>query len=192
MSQRRINDLLFVKDQTIVVVDDDSVILEMLSLTLRNSFKSCEFKFFTDVNQDFWNFVQKRTVNLFILDLNLPSANAIEVTKKILKLKRGCLFLFISGSPFNEEDFKDLVGYCLFDYMSKPLDLDRLVSTIVSLLNISVSYQVATKQDNEKFQDIREHYNQLIKRDRLMINTFKEEIFKNRFELEKLFCSPES
>ena len=165
--------------QVIVVLEDDELMLDLYKKIFER-FDECVIYYFQEPSKKFFEFVQETHVDLFIMDINLPNStkNGIEISKDIIYKKRGSIFLFVTGYQYYKEDFVSLKGHCVFDLVTKPLDIDSFMVVVSTLLNVASSYKVSFKntriKPRESDIDIqRKQYLKLLEKDRLQIKKLK-------------------
>lgn len=173
-NQRLLTDM----SQTIVVIDDEKVMLDYLQSALKPFNKTCNIKCFDKISDDFFCFIKNNRVDLFIMDVVLGSNNAIKLSQEIVYKRQGSIFLFISGYDYSRESFKHLNGKCVYDFIAKPLKIETLQTIVSTLLNISASYKITFLDSNivpkeEHVEDMRKNYMRLIEQDKLLIKKFR-------------------
>ena len=163
--------------QNIVVIEDDfdstSYFKKVLDL-----FSECNIKYFSFPNSDFFKFIEDTHVDLFIMDINLGCVNGIKVSQEIVNKKRGSIFLFVSGFDQDSENFEILKGQCVYDFLTKPIDTQCLITVISTLLNIASSYKVSFKNTRihpreSQMDELRQHYYNLLDEDKKLIEKLK-------------------
>ena len=139
---------------TILVVDDDRPIRSTLKEIL-------EFeKFKVDDAEDGLaaiSKVEKNTYDLILCDIKMPKMDGIEVLQKIQELKPEIPVVMISGHG----DIETAVGAIkmgAFDFIAKPLDLNRLLVTVRNALDrnelVEETKQLRKKVYKSKLNDI--------------------------------------
>lgn len=79
------------------------------------------------------NFSNSHTVDVFVLDIQLKSSmSGLELAEKIRELNKDCYIIFTTGHLEYS-----LVAYKLktFDYIAKPITLERLEETVLRLVD---------------------------------------------------------
>tara|TARA_B110000046_G_scaffold35749_1_gene38984 strand:- start:1692 stop:2858 length:1167 start_codon:yes stop_codon:yes gene_type:complete len=139
---------------TILVVDDDRPIRTTLKEIL-------EFeKFKVDDAEDgevAISKVEKKDYDLILCDIKMPKMDGIEVLQKIQELKPHISVVMISGHG----DIETAVGAIkigAFDFIAKPLDLNRLLVTVRNALDrnelVKETKQLRKKVYKSKLNDI--------------------------------------
>jgi DNA-binding NtrC family response regulator len=174
------NKILLQKKQRIVAVDDDNYVLNFLKKILTITFPECEIKCFEKIDNDFKFYIMENCVDLFIMDIILSDTDdGITISEDIISNRQGAIFLFISGYDFSEKTFKNLNGRCIYDFINKPIESEELIIIVSTLLNVAATYKdachVITKprKIKKEVEDLREHYMDLIEKDKLLIKRLK-------------------
>lgn len=82
---------------------------------------------------DILNFANSHTVDVFVLDIQLKSSmSGLELAEKIRESNKDCYIIFTTGHLEYS-----LVAYKLktFDYLAKPITLERLEETVLRLVD---------------------------------------------------------
>lgn len=163
----------------VVILDDNEIILEGLKYILDSNIINFEVFCFDKPDEHFWKLTNEVNIHLFIIDILLGVENGRNVVDKIIKNKRGSAFLFISGYDYSFESLSKFTGKCAFDFMSKPIDKDVFMNRVAILLN---SVKPLTQSPPQKtygpYDSLRTHYRKLLERDKIMIQTFKDNMDK--------------
>jgi len=172
------NRLLTELPQTIVVIDDEPITLDYFRVALAPFANTCNIQYFSEISNDFFDFIKNNRVDLFIMDVVLGSNNAVMLSKEIVYKKQGSIFLFVSGYNYSRESFKHLNGKCVYDFIAKPLRVETLQTIVETLLNVSASYKITFVDTNivpreEQVDDLRKKYMKLIEQDKLLIKKFR-------------------
>lgn len=173
------NRTLLEDKQNIIVLDDDNDSLTLFKNILQ-AFPECNIKYYDYPTTDFCDYVWKNQIDLFIMDIRLGKfENGIKLSEDIIYKKRGSLFLFISGYTYKKTDFDHLNGKCVYDFLQKPLDIEKFVIVVSTLLNIASTYKVSfvntriAPRENAMMDSIRKNYMKQIKADRELIQRLK-------------------
>ena len=136
------------------VICDDSQntvnrISKMLeSIFIRNSLDG-QIVFSSTQSTDLLNYVKNHPINVAVLDIDLKdNTSGLEIAEKIRKQNKGIYLIFITGHlEFGLVAYR----YKTFDYIAKPLTLERLEETILRLFDdISEDNNKYIKLDNDK------------------------------------------
>ncbi len=131
----------------ILLLEDDAKMASELKLFLNNQGHNCET---VSDGLLFFKFEQNAHFELFILDINVPGLNGMQVCKKIRKSGNKAPILILTA--YSEvADKVQAFEYGADDYIVKPFHFDELLARIKALLrrisrpikDASVIYQVA-------------------------------------------------
>jgi CheY-like chemotaxis protein len=114
---------------TILVVDDESEFKEVL----REVFQMAGYKCLTASDgQEALKTLKKHKVDLVMTDIVMPGLDGIQLTE-IIKDKYDCLVIMMTGYV---KDFtrKDAMARGASEFISKPLDIKKLLSLVNNLL----------------------------------------------------------
>jgi len=123
------------KNRTIVILDDEVDILELVAVSLKkNGFEPVTFEFV----ENFWAYLEKKTPDLIILDLMLNDADGFEICKEIRtkdKFSRIPIIMLTAKS----EEMDKIVGLEIGadDYVTKPFSPRELIARIKAILKRS-------------------------------------------------------
>jgi DNA-binding NtrC family response regulator len=129
------------KMKKVLIVDDDSDLLYMLSQSLRQANYQVEQ---ADSGIAALDKMRRNMPDLVLLDLNLPDQNGLVTLERILRVNPDALVVMMTG----EGDIATAVQAMKLgarDFLSKPFDNDQLKSSIHSLLHSEEC--VSTKMD---------------------------------------------
>lgn len=141
-----------------IVVDDRKEFIDIISGIIKKTSEKCNFKYnlktFLDYNDDFYKTVYTYMKNkIYILDIEVPSANGIQVAEKIAMTDKESTIIFVSAY---EDAYLRFIVKCSANYycsLSKgnlqvelAIKLENLVkSGIQKIINITSNntlYQV--------------------------------------------------
>ena len=80
--------------------------------------------------------IQKNTYDVILCDIKMPKMDGIEVLSKILEIQPDAVVVMISGHG-NIETAVEAIKKGAYDFISKPLDLNRLLITIRNAMDKS-------------------------------------------------------
>ena len=119
--------------QKILIIEDEVAIINVLKKILLDENK--KFKIDTASNgQEGFKKATEVNYNLIICDIKMPQMDGIEVLEKSIEHGVEAPFIMISGHG-DIETAIDCIKKGAFDYISKPPDLNRLLTTIRNGLN---------------------------------------------------------
>lgn len=115
---------------TILVVDDEAKLLEVLSVALENMG-------YTPVAagtvEEALDVLQKREIHMVLTDLRLPGLSGRDLLEKVKALDPG-LPVVIMTAYAALKDAVEIIKEGAFDYLVKPFDLNALEATVASAL----------------------------------------------------------
>ncbi|MGG5254373.1 response regulator transcription factor [Neobacillus sp. SM06] len=133
------------EDFTILVVDDDLYINEMIHLYLKNKGFRTTAAFTGKEALEKW---QKEGAHLIILDIMLPDLNGWEVCKEVRKTSQ-IPILMLTAKGESEDKLKGFeIG--ADDYLVKPFDPNEMVARVQSLLKRA--YLIPPPDNHSLFQ----------------------------------------
>ncbi len=133
-----------ISNQTILLVDDEEHILELLHFNLVNA----GFKVATAINgEKAIKYCQDTPPDMILLDIMLPGIDGLETCKRLKSQSRTALIPIIMITARSEEIDK-LIGFELGadDYITKPFNMRELVARVKALLRRS---SIVIKETNE-------------------------------------------
>ena len=127
----------------IAIIEDDKIIREELSILLKNN------NYETIIITDFENIEKKLnnySIDLILLDINLPYENGFEICKKIKK-EYNIPVIFVTSKNTDEDELLSIrVGS--IDFITKPYNKNILLEKIKRALNYNnpIKYKEITKE----------------------------------------------
>ncbi len=115
--------------RTILVVDDEHVLADMLALILQRSGYNCTAVYSAAEALDALN----THPDLMISDVMMPGMDGVELAVQVSKLLPGINILLISGHAGTQELVK-ASGLSL-DFLAKPFTPEELLARVATLLN---------------------------------------------------------
>jgi len=112
---------------SLLLVDDDSVTLEMLSMHL----ESPRFKIYTAGNiSSALKIAKDENISLVVTDLGLPDGSGIDLVKHLKNLNVGKV---IAVTGYCRDEAIQNAGF--YAFFTKPIDIDSLLATIETAVN---------------------------------------------------------
>ena len=150
--------------QKILIVEDEKAISGVLQSILSDEIKDYEFIIAEDGLEGYKN-IEKEDFALVISDIKMPKLSGTELLKQALQLKPDTTFVMISGHA----DI-DMAVDCLkegaYDFISKPIDINRLITSVKNALNkeklasenkhLQTENKTLKKKINKKYQMVGE------------------------------------
>ncbi len=117
----------------ILLLEDDVILSKETSLFLRNKGFDCDCVFDGEV---VFRQIRNNTYDIFLLDINVPKRNGLDVCKQIRETNKTTPILMLTAYG-DIQDKTDAFGFGADDYLTKPFLLDELLLRINSLLRRS-------------------------------------------------------
>ncbi|MEK8127728.1 response regulator transcription factor [Paenibacillus filicis] len=121
---------MLLKEEKILLVDDEEGILTLLEITLKKE----RYQFITTctTGQEALSLVKNQVYDVILLDIMLPDINGLELCKQIRSLTHAPIIFVTACSS----DFDKLTGFGIGgdDYITKPFNPLEVVARIHSLL----------------------------------------------------------
>ena len=132
----------------VLVLDDEPLILELLQTSLsQDGFNVlC-----ANSEKEFWNTVKLHEINLFLLDLNLPDGNGLNIAKKIRETSN--VGIIILSGRTDEIDRIVSLELGADDYVTKPYSPRELSARITSVLRRSNSSVYQFEDGTQKIDE---------------------------------------
>jgi len=154
------------KKQTIVIVDDEEMVLTSL-----NSFLSLE----TDYNLETFisakkalDYIESNPVDLVVSDYLMPEMDGISFLIKVRELKPEVPRIILTGYADKENAIKAINQVGLFQYLEKPWDNEDI---LIIFRNGLEKQRLLSKLD-EKIKEINQAYDELKNLQREIVKTF--------------------
>ena len=132
----------------ILLLEDDPVLSSEISFYLRSKDIVCEIVYDGEL---FFRSLQSNTYDLFLLDINVPKMNGLDVCKKIRQVDSSTPIIMLTAYG-QLEDKSDAFNSGADDYLVKPFHLDELYLRIQALQRRRKNPQ--TKTLNLEIEDL--------------------------------------
>lgn len=120
----------------IMVVDDEPDIKLLFEQRFRKEIRSGEttfrFAFSGDDALAILNSTDGTDLVLILSDINMPGMNGLELLRKIKQIRPG-LAVFMITAYDDQEKYQEAMENGADDYLSKPIDFDRLKARILAM-----------------------------------------------------------
>lgn len=124
------------KMSRILVIEDEPAISNVIKSILVDEDKGYEVDLATD-GEDGLTKIAENNYDLVITDIKMPKKDGVEVLVKALEINPDLPFIMISGHG-DIDTAVDCIKKGAFDYISKPPDLNRFLSTVRNALDKKV------------------------------------------------------
>jgi len=121
--------------QKILIVEDELAISSVLSSILEDECKGYSILVAHDGLEGF-KLIEKEDFALVIADVKMPKIPGDELLRKTLEIKPNITFVMISGHADIDTAVRCLKDGA-YDFISKPIDINRLISSVRNALNKS-------------------------------------------------------
>lgn len=154
------------KKQTIVIVDDEEMVLTSLSafLSLESDY---QIKTFTSAKKAL-EFIKKNDVGLVVSDYLMPEMDGITFLAKVKEIKPQVPRVILTGYADKENAIKAINDVGLFQYIEKPWDNED----ILIIFRNGLEKQKLIKRLDEKIEEINKAYGDLQDLQREIVKTF--------------------
>ena len=154
------------KKQTIVIVDDEEMVLTSLSafLSLETDY---QIKTFISAKKAL-EFIKKKDVGLVVSDYLMPEMDGITFLAKVKEIKPQVPRIILTGYADKENAIKAINDVGLFQYIEKPWDNED----ILIIFRNGLEKQKLIKRLEEKIKEINKAYGDLQDLQREIVKTF--------------------
>lgn len=118
--------------QTVLIVEDDEKLVELLTDAVESVGEGCEIKAAFN-GRDGLEILVKEKVDLALLDIKMPIMSGVQVLSELHNNKLWIPIIILTAHPVKDIEEK-LLEYGIVDYLSKPLDMARLKKRIKEVL----------------------------------------------------------
>ena len=119
--------------QKILIVEDEKAISGVLENILSDELKNYEFIIAQD-GLEGYKHIEKEDFALVISDIKMPKMSGTELLKQSLALKPDITFVMISGHA-DIDTAVDCLKDGAYDFISKPIDINRLITSVKNALD---------------------------------------------------------
>lgn len=140
----------------ILLVDDEQIVIDSLRFILEKTFPNQVDIFTARSGSDAVQVCQSNIIEVAFMDISMPGLNGIDAIKKIKEFSP--LTIIIVLTAFDRFDYaQQAVNLGVFEYLSKPVNRNRIIETIRNALNIvdnNKRKQMAEIQIREKLDSV--------------------------------------
>ncbi|MEG0383325.1 response regulator transcription factor [Solibacillus cecembensis] len=118
------------EESTILIIEDDADILEVLSLYVQNAgYHTLK----ATTIEEGWKLITTEAIDLMLVDINLPDGNGVDLVKRIREQSEAIIF-FVTANDTIEDKLQGFdVGAA--DYITKPFIPKEVIARIKAHLN---------------------------------------------------------
>jgi len=116
--------------KSILVVDDDENLLEMMS----EYFSAVEYNCFTAANgEDALRLLNTNNIGIAVIDVRMPGMSGLKLLKTIKSVKRDFPIILMTGFELSKKDIANL-PFPADAYVTKPFSFDYLSGLITNIV----------------------------------------------------------
>jgi DNA-binding NtrC family response regulator len=166
-------------EDSILIVDDDAMLLDMLRNGLLLEGYHCE----TTASPMFaLELIDETPFDLMITDIDMPEMNGLELTKKAKRLRPDMKIIIMTGL-IDKFSWDEAIGAGASDFVKKPFTLKELIARIKQV-KMCEELKKHEQELKKKVKELEEFYNIAVGRE-LRMKELKEEIEELKEELER-------
>ncbi len=162
----------------LLIVDDDPFILKMISLTLQKSFDDVKIKSTSNGEEALYLITSKEYVpDVVLMDYMMPGLDGLETSKKIKEWsdEQDTFIYILMVTAKTQKNAKIASLEVVDDFISKPMDIDLLVSRINAAIRIIKLFKEKNKLLNSN-QQLYEHLLEINHINEKLVNRLSEVI----------------
>ncbi|MDP8261997.1 MAG: response regulator [Candidatus Ancaeobacter aquaticus] len=135
-------------DIKILVIDDDENILSLMS----EIFRTDGYIVSTALNgEKGLECIEKEKFDLVFVDLMMPGWDGLETIKRIRKINITVSIIIITAYGKTKDAVIEAERYCVFDYVTKPFDIDYLLSLVKYVIQRSKYNRMPYKETMQNY-----------------------------------------
>ena len=119
--------------QKILIVEDEKAISGVLQSILSDELSDYEFVIAED-GLEAMKQIEKDDFALVVSDIKMPKVSGTELLKQVLQIKPDTTFVMISGHA-DIDTAVDCLKVGAYDFISKPIDINRLITSVKNALD---------------------------------------------------------
>ncbi len=120
------------KKQTILIVEDDKKVVELLKETIEEIGNDCDIKIAYN-GKEAVEILEKEKIELALLDIKMPVMDGVQVLTELHNRKIWLPIIILTAYSVKDIEHK-LLEFGIVDYLSKPLDIAKLKKRIKEVL----------------------------------------------------------
>jgi CheY-like chemotaxis protein len=118
--------------QTILIVEDDNKVIELLKETIKEVGNGCDIKV-SHNGKEALEILTKEKIDLALLDIRMPVMDGVQVLAELHNQNIWLPIIILTAHSVKDIE-QNLLEFGIVDYLSKPLDLERLRKRIKEVL----------------------------------------------------------
>ncbi len=142
-------------NKLVLIVEDEEDILELLEYTLQK--ESYDTIGFLNVNEKLEKVLDEESIDLILMDRNLPGIDGTEFINSIRKKGHNCPVIYLTAKDKDEDILEGFESHA-DDYITKPFNIKELLARIKAVIkrsskdiNILKVRDITYKASNKKF-----------------------------------------
>ncbi|RXK12587.1 DNA-binding response regulator [Halarcobacter mediterraneus] len=142
-------------NKLVLIVEDEEDILELLEYTLQK--ESYDTIGFLNVNEKLEKVLDEESIDLILMDRNLPGIDGTEFINNIRKKGHNCPVIYLTAKDKDEDILEGFESHA-DDYITKPFNIKELLARIKAVIkrsskdiNILKVRDITYKASNKKF-----------------------------------------
>ena len=142
-------------NNTILIVEDEEDILELLEYTLQK--EGFDTIGFLNVDNNVEKVLEEEDISLILMDRNLPGTEGTQFVKKIKSMGHTCPIIYVTAKD-KDDDILDGFDSYADDYITKPFNIKELVARVKAVLkraskqiDVLKVRDIIYKSQNKKF-----------------------------------------
>jgi DNA-binding response OmpR family regulator len=181
-----INNILLLKDKSVLFAEDDEIIKKNITDVLKMLFKEV---YTVNDGQKAYELYEEESIDLVITDIKMPLMDGLDLTEKIRKKDYDIPIILLTNFT-QQEILMQAVNLSIDGYITKPIELEDLISTIqksmkrvvknkgIIPLSKNIFYSITTQEvyQNNKLIQLGFKELQLLK---LLIKNYKKTVTKD-------------
>lgn len=157
---------------SVIIVDDDKILLQMLQSGLSMDGYHCET---ASSAMSALELINRNSFDIMITDINMPEMNGLELTKKVKRLKPEMEIIIMTGLIDNFS-YDTAIDAGASDFIKKPFSLKEVIAKIK---HIKIQEELKRRS-----KELEEFYDIAVGRE-LRVKQLTEEIEQLKEELER-------
>lgn len=135
---------------SLLIVEDEEDLRDLLVDSISELFPDFKIIEAYDGKNGLDKFI-KNDINVILSDIKMPNLDGIGLLKEVRKINKSTPFIILTGHG-NQLEMEEALGLGVYDFISKPCDLDLLEVPIKSAVseNCSIKFRESINNDFQK------------------------------------------